>query len=76
MTIYILNVDHIYKILTRDEIIPNFYQLLVDYPLSQYRYELTAYKLVGQHLQAKSKINLNNLISSIDIQAIRYILSM
>lgn len=76
MTIYILSVDHIYKILTRAEIIPNFYQLLADYPLSRYHYELTAYKLVGQHLQAKSKINLSNLVSSLDIQFIRYILSM
>ena len=66
MTIYILNVDQVYKILTRDEIMPVFYSLLKDYPLSKFSYELTAYKLIDQHLKATTKINLNKIISSID----------
>ena len=66
MTIYILNVDQVYKILTRDEIMPVFYSLLKDYPLSKFSYELTAYKLIDQHLKATTRINLNKIISSID----------
>ena len=66
MTVYILNVDQVYKILKRDEIIPVFYSLLKDYPLNKFSYELTAYKLTDQHLKATTKINLNKIISSID----------
>ena len=66
MTIYILNVDQVYKILTRNEIISSFYSLLQDYPLNKFSYELTAYKLINQHLKATTKINLSKIVSSID----------
>ena len=66
MIIYILNVGQVYKILKRDEIMPVFYSLLKAYPLNKFNYELTAYKLVDQHLQATTRINLNKIISSID----------
>ena len=48
MTIYIFKVDQVYKVLTRDEIIPVFYSLLKTYPLNQFNYELTAYKLMDR----------------------------
>ena len=66
MTVYILSVDQVYKILKRDEVISSFYSLLQDYPLNKFNYELTAYKLMDQHLKATTKINLNKIISSID----------
>ena len=66
MIIYILKVDQVYKVLTRDEIIPVFYSLLKDYPLNKFNYELTAYKLVGHNLEATTRINLNKILSSID----------
>ena len=66
MTVYILKVNQVYKILTRDEIMPVFYSLLKDYPLNKFSYELTAYKLIDQHLKATTRINLNKVISSID----------
>ena len=66
MTIYIFKVDQVYKVLTRDEIIPVFYSLLKDYPLNKFDYELTAYKLMDRHLEATTRINLNKIFSSID----------
>ena len=66
MTVYILNVGQVYRILKRDEVISSFYSLLQDYPLNKFSYELTAYKLIDQHLKATTRINLNKIISSID----------
>ena len=66
MTVYILKVGRIYKILARNEIMPAFYSLLKTYPLNKFNYELTAYKLMDQHLKATTKINLNKIVSSID----------
>ena len=45
---------------------PAFYSLLKTYPLNKFNYELTAYKLMDQHLKATTKINLNKIVSSID----------